>query len=83
LLPKTGRRHQIRRHLSHLRFPIIGDINYGDNKQNPFFNKEFGFKRLMLFAQCLAFTHPITKAPVKIEAQFDEQWQQVFERLGF
>ncbi len=37
LLPKTGRRHQIRRHLAHLRHPIIGDINYGDNKQKPIF----------------------------------------------
>jgi tRNA pseudouridine65 synthase len=28
LLPTTGRRHQIRRHLAHLRHPILGDINY-------------------------------------------------------
>ena len=42
LAPLTGRRHQLRRHLAHLRHPIIGDINYGDNKQNPFFIKQFG-----------------------------------------
>ena len=46
LKPKTGRRHQIRRHLSHLRYPIIGDINYGDNKQNPFFGEHFWFSSL-------------------------------------
>lgn len=83
LSPKTGRRHQIRRHLAHLRNPIIGDINYGDNKQNPFFHQEFGFKRLMLFAQSLAFEHPITQKPLLIEAQFDAQWLQVFNRLGW
>lgn len=83
LNPKTGRRHQIRRHLAHLRFPIIGDINYGDNKQNPFFHQEFGFKRLMLFAQGLSFMHPVTKKPLVIEAQFDQQWQQVFNQLGW
>ncbi|WP_425457511.1 pseudouridine synthase [Colwellia echini] len=79
--PITGRRHQIRRHLAHLRNPIIGDINYGDNKQNPFFIEHFGFKRLMLHAQSLAFNHPITHEKINIVAPFDEQWQQVFHEL--
>jgi len=81
--PVTGRRHQIRRHLAHLRHPIIGDINYGDNKQNPFFIKHFGFKRLMLIARSLSFIHPITKKKVTITAEFDEQWQQVFKELDW
>jgi len=76
--PVTGRRHQIRRHLAHLRHPIIGDINYGDNKQNPFFIEHFGFKRLMLHAQSLEFNHPISDKRIKICASFDEQWQQIF-----
>ena len=83
LLPQTGRRHQLRRHLSHLRHPIIGDINYGDNKQNPFFIKHFGFKRLMLIAKELAFSHPITGEQINITVPFDEQWQQVFKRLDW
>lgn len=83
LLPETGRRHQLRRHLAHLRHPIIGDINYGDNKQNPFFIGHFGFKRLMLIAKKLEFTHPITNALVVIEVEFDQQWQQVFEILDW
>ena len=76
LQPKTGRRHQIRRHLSHLRHPIIGDVNYGDNKQNPFFHRYFGFKRLMLIAKSLTFTHPVTQELITVEADFDEQWCQ-------
>jgi len=83
LLPKTGRRHQIRRHLAHLRHPIIGDINYGDNKQNPFFIAHFGFKRLMLIAKSLAFTHPVSKKDIFIEAAFDSQWQNVFDELSW
>jgi len=83
LKPLTGRRHQIRRHLSHLRHPIIGDINYGDNKQNPFFHKYFGFKRLMLHAYQLTFNHPISHTLITIQANLDEQWQGVFERLSF
>lgn len=79
--PLTGRRHQIRRHLAHLRHPIIGDINYGDNKQNPFFGKHFGFKRLMLIAKKLEFNHPISKQKIAITTEFDTQWQYVFNEL--
>ena len=81
LNPETGRRHQIRRHLAHLRHPIIGDINYGDNKQNPFFGEEFGFKRLMLHAQKLHFIHPVSEQPVTIETSIDDQWRSVFQTL--
>jgi len=83
LKPETGRRHQIRRHLAHLRYPILGDINYGDNKQNPFFEQYFGFKRLMLFANSLSFRHPITAKEMNITTHFDNQWQSVFEQLGW
>lgn len=83
LEPITGRRHQIRRHLAHLRHPILGDINYGDNKQNPFFIKHFGFKRLMLIAKSLSFIHPVTEQQVNINAEFDEQWLQVFRALDW
>ena len=81
LEPVTGRRHQIRRHLAHLRHPIIGDINYGDNKQNPFFIKHFNFKRLMLIAKSLSFIHPINNKKLTINAEFDAQWQRVFDEL--
>ena len=37
--PKTGRMHQIRKHLDHLRHPIIGDRPWGCNKQNKLFLK--------------------------------------------
>lgn len=83
LLPVTGRRHQIRRHLAHLRHPILGDINYGDNKQNPFFIQHFGFKRLMLIAKSLCFIHPVTKQKLTITAEFDQQWQHVFSELDW
>lgn len=83
LNPSTGRRHQIRRHLAHLRHPIIGDINYGDNKQNPFFREYFGFKRLMLIAKKLDFLHPISKKEISIEVEFDEQWLHMFKKLAW
>lgn len=82
LLPRTGRRHQLRRHLAHLRHPIIGDINYGDNKQNPFFAEHFNIKRLMLHACSLKFKHPETGETVLIKADLGEDWLQLFDKLG-
>ncbi|TKB45951.1 tRNA pseudouridine(65) synthase TruC [Thalassotalea mangrovi] len=81
LNPKTGRRHQLRRHMAHLRNPILGDINYGDNKQNPFFGQHFGFRRLMLHAWQLEFTHPISQQVVNICAPLDPEWLQVINSL--
>ena len=48
--PFTGRTHQIRVHLSHIGFPITGDIEYGGKPA----------KRLFLHAYSIAFFHPET-----------------------
>lgn len=48
---KTGRTHQIRVHLSHHNFPILGDPLYNNNSKA---------SRLMLHAFRLSFTHPLT-----------------------
>lgn len=83
LKPHTGRKHQIRRHLAHLRHPIIGDINYGDNKQNPFFAEHFGLKRLMLHAYKLQFIHPVTKQNIEITAPVEHQWMALFMEFAW
>ena len=82
-VPKTGRKHQIRRHLRHLNHPILNDSNYGDNKQNHFFQNEFGLKRLMLFAKDLRFTHPITQKIVHIKAPIGQLELSIFKKLGW
>lgn len=60
LEPKTGRKHQLRRHLAHLRHPIIGDSKHGDLRQNRSGAEHFGLQRLMLHASQLSLTHPFT-----------------------
>jgi tRNA pseudouridine65 synthase len=57
-LPETGRMHQIRRHLNHLRHPIIGDRPHGCNKQNRFFLAQWGLKNMLLHAEKLALYNP-------------------------
>jgi len=47
LEPKTGRKHQLRRHMSHLRHPIIGDSKHGDLRQNRGAAEHFGCERLV------------------------------------
>lgn len=66
LLPKTGRRHQLRRHMAHLRHPIIGDSRHGDGKVNRFAREHLQLERLMLVAVELKFEHPVTGEPVCI-----------------
>lgn len=83
LTPKTGRKHQLRRHLAHLRHPIIGDTKHGDGKQNKLAREHLGLTRLALHAQQLTFTHPVTKQAINIVAPLDEQLTAVFEQCGW
>jgi 23S rRNA pseudouridine955/2504/2580 synthase len=64
---KTGRTHQIRVHLSHLGFPIVGDDKYGDFELNKRLSKQ-GLKRMFLHAWKLAFVHPVSGDRLKLEA---------------
>lgn len=83
LLPKTGRKHQLRRHMAHLRHPIIGDTTHGDGKQNKFFREHFNVNRLWLIAKKLQFTHPISGVEMSIETDIEPQWLTVFAALGW
>ena len=66
LHPLTGRRHQLRRHLAHLNYPIVGDTRYGDNKLNKSAREGSGIGRLMLAAVALRFEHPFSRVPIEI-----------------
>lgn len=75
LQPETGRKHQLRRHLAHLRHPIIGDTTHGDGRQNRAFTAITGCSRLMLHAQSLRFQHPVLKKNVHVQAPIPTAWQ--------
>lgn len=65
--PRTGRLHQIRRHLKHLSCPLIGDVRYGKGEHNRLFRDQHGLHRLALHAAGLAFAHPFGGPPVDVE----------------
>ena len=79
LIPKTGRKHQLRRHMKHIFHPILGDTQYGDLHQNRALTEHTGCSRLMLHAAKLTFVHPLTQQSITLQAGLDEQWQNLME----
>lgn len=69
---ETGRKHQIRVHMSDLGCPITGDRDYGA-KTDP-------IKRLALHAAKLQFIHPVSKKPVSFESAVPLAFQELLKR---
>ena len=80
---ETGRLHQIRRHMRHLRNPVLGDTTYGDNQANKVVRERFGLNRLALHAAALAFPHPVTDDEVSVLAPVPDDLAAPFARMGF
>ncbi len=73
---RTGRTHQIRVHLAHVGFPIVGDEKYGDFELNRRVARgEFGvpLRRMFLHAWSIRFRHPVGGAPMAIECTLDRE----------
>jgi len=75
---ETGRTHQIRVHLAHINYPIVGDNVYGTRVRIPAnCSKELrsalqNFKHQALHASCLILKHPVTRETLKFEAPLPE-----------
>ncbi len=70
---ETGRTHQIRVHLSHIGYPIIGDYVYSNGKN------KWGIKGQCLHAKSLKFRHPVTGKQMEIEAELPEYLKKILE----
>ena len=68
--PKTGRTHQIRVHARHVGHPLVGDEQYAGRKRSREDRKWAG--HVMLQAQILELTHPMTKERMKFESKGQE-----------
>jgi len=80
--PRTGRRHQIRRHLRRIDHPIAGDVNYGNGADNRRYRAELGLYRLALHAQRLSFVHPTSGERVTFESAVPEDLAGPLRRMG-
>jgi 23S rRNA pseudouridine1911/1915/1917 synthase len=76
LTPKTGRTHQLRVHLKSLGCPILGDSLYGVKAMN----EKYSAERQMLHAYSLTFNHPYSNEPIKIEAPFSSDFQEILNK---
>ena len=72
---ETGRTHQIRVHLSHIGYPIVGDYTYSNGKN------EFDVIGQCLHAQKLEFKHPITQKYMCLEAELPQYFKDILDKL--
>lgn len=75
LEPKTGRRHQLRKHLSLIGNPILGDKAYGIE------NLILNGKGMYLHAYSLEFEHPYTQEEMHLKDEFTQRFNKIFDRL--
>jgi 23S rRNA pseudouridine955/2504/2580 synthase len=77
---KTGRTHQLRVHLAHLGYPILGDEKYGDFALNKALQKE-GLKRMALHAERMDFPHPLSEERLHLTAPLPEALRRFIAHL--
>jgi 23S rRNA pseudouridine1911/1915/1917 synthase len=84
---ETGRTHQIRVHMAHLRHPIVGDPIYGGPLKLPRGASDAliamlrGFRRQALHAETLEFIHPASGEPLRASAPLPADMQQLLQAL--
>lgn len=72
---ETGRTHQIRVHLSHIKHPLVGDITYGPKKQI------YGLDGQLLHAKTLGFIHPSTGEYMEFDSPLPDYFKDILERI--
>ena len=75
----TGRTHQIRVHLQHLKHPVLGDDKYGNFELNKALRRK-GLKRMFLHAARLEFRHPAKDERVVLESPLPPDLKRFWEK---
>ncbi len=82
VFPKTGRRHQIRRHFNHIAHPVLGDTRHGDHRHNKLVWREFGLMRMMLAATRLTIRIGESESSLMITARPGDEFERAIALLG-
>lgn len=82
----TGRTHQIRVHMAHLRHPILGDATYGKRCEYPNLEEKAqaairSLTHQALHAKKLSFEHPISGDPLSFEAPLPDTMKELIDAL--
>jgi 23S rRNA pseudouridine1911/1915/1917 synthase len=72
---ETGRTHQIRVHMAHIKHPLVGDYMYGPNK------KIFGAETQVLHAKVLGFIHPKTGKYMEFTSELPAEFVKVLNAV--
>lgn len=83
LEPKTGRKHQLRRHMKHINHHILGDTKYGRGEHNIFVREKYNMNRLLLHCTSLIVTHPYTNNELQLSATVDETFEFMFSEFNW
>jgi len=83
VFPRTGRQHQIRRHLKHISHPVLGDATYGNGPLNRAFAGLFGTGHLLLACADLHLAHPADGRPLRLRAPLEPDFAGLCARLGW
>ncbi len=78
LKPETGRTHQLRVHLSHIRRPVVGDSQYGSDKKK---DRSLGVTRQLLHAKRVKFEHPRGGRVIEFDDELPEDFVEILKVL--
>ncbi|QOG12429.1 tRNA pseudouridine(65) synthase TruC [Arcobacter sp. FWKO B] len=83
VVPKTGRKHQIRRHMKHLSHHLVGDTKYGRGEHNKFIREQYDCHRMLLHSYSLSIFHPYDNNRLTFKAPLDESFKSIFTSFGW
>lgn len=79
---QTGRRHQIRRHLHHLRHQVVGDTTYGKGRINRWLRADFELPRIFLHAAYLRIQHPISEKIIEVSSPLPSDLRKFLDNFA-
>jgi 23S rRNA pseudouridine1911/1915/1917 synthase len=85
---ESGRTHQIRVHMAHIRYPLVGDRVYGGRLLLPkgastqVIEELRAFRRQALHAASLAFAHPVSEKPIRCDAPLPDDMKALLRVLA-